>query len=351
VTSPAISVVVPVFNGQKYLAKTLDSLLAQTFADYEILCIDDCSTDDSKSILAEYGKIDSRIRVMKTEDNQGFVPRVLKKYGLPNIRGEYYVYSSQDDLFSRDWLEKLIERARETGADAVLPDLVFYYEDDLRGNRSIIGLNGDRDVVLTNEQAVVLSLDWTIPGNALWRASLVKRVGYEDFGMHADEYSARVFYHHCNMVVFCDGVFYYRQDNPNAITKKISAKLYDLPYAYFRLFQFLKESGYDSAIYERELMNSVTSLWSMNRDLLMNMRRFSEEDRKLAKSWIRKCYEAIVSCSGAIDDLKQKSCPLKSAVKVCAIEHGYSFFDASCKLGSAFKRLSCVKHLADYKGR
>lgn len=256
---PEISVLVPIYNGEKYLRKTLDSLLLQSFKEFEVLCIDDCSSDGSLELLNDYASQDGRIRVLRMESNQGSVPKVLNRI-LNEIRGKRLVYSSQDDLFSSDWLEKMHARALETDADAVIPDVQFFYENEPERCRSLIGLQGDRSVELSGREAVSCSLDWTIPGNALWRTDLVKRIGFYDFAFNADEYSVRVFFLNCNKVVFSRGVFFYRQDNASAITKKMTYKSFDMAYTFFRLFQFLRENHFPFEVYVKEAWKSLSTL-------------------------------------------------------------------------------------------
>ena len=107
---PQISVFIPVYNGANYIAATLDSLLKQSFQHFEVLCVNDCSTDDSLRILQGYAASDSRVRVLNMDSNQGAASKVLN-LALPAMRGKYFVYSSQDDLFSVDWLSKMHTRA------------------------------------------------------------------------------------------------------------------------------------------------------------------------------------------------------------------------------------------------
>lgn len=257
--TPAISVLMPIYNGEKYLRKTLDSLLLQNFKQFEVLCIDDCSSDGSLELLSAYASQDSRIRVLRMESNQGSVPKVINQV-LNQVRGQRLVYSSQDDLFSADWLEKMHARALETGADAVLPDVQLFHENEPERCRSLIGLQGDRSVELTGREAVRYSLDWIIPGNALWNADLIKRIGFYDFAFNADEYSVRVFFLNCNKVVFSEGVFFYRQDNASAITKKMTYRSFDMAYTFFRLFQFLRENQFPFEVYAREAWKSLSTL-------------------------------------------------------------------------------------------
>jgi hypothetical protein len=222
-------------------------------------------------------------------------------------------------------------KAVETNADAVLPDLVFFHENNRSKDRALIGVHGDRNVVLSNRDAVILSLEWKIPGNALWKASLVKRLGYADFGMFADEYSARVFFFHCNKIVFCDGIFYYRQDNPDAITRKPSYKQFDRPYNHFKLFEFLIDNHFDSEVYTKELMKAFLSLVQHKQELIANMANFSTAHQREAEKRIAYCYEAITRCQLAVEIIKQQS-GLKNRVKSFSTFHGYPLFNASNKL-------------------
>ena len=241
--NPKISVLIPIYNGAQYLDETLNSILNQKCRDYEVLCIDDCSADESEAIVKKFELLDSRVRLIKITKNLGIVPKVLN-YATSYIRGEYFVYASQDDFFSDDWLSCMLSRAEETGADATIPTVVFYHRTCPQKNYTQTGLFGDKNVILNNREALIYSLDWTIVGNALWRTRLIKEVGYYDFGMNADEYTARVFFFNCNKVVFSGGVFYYRQDNPEAITKKVTIKTFDTPLQDIRLCAFLEENKF-----------------------------------------------------------------------------------------------------------
>lgn len=244
--SPKISVMMPVYNGLKFLEETLESLSNQDFEEYEVLCIDDCSTDQSAQLLRKYAERDARFKYMKTPENLGIVPKVMN-YAASLVLGDYFVYTSQDDLYSRDWLSSLYQRAQLTKADAVLPDVEFFFADRADNHR-IVGLNGDHAVILSGRDAFVASLDWRISGNALWKIEFLKEIGFQDFGMFADEYTVRTFFLNCDTVAFCEGIFFYRQDNPDAITKKVSAKSLDVAYNNFMVWNLAKENGFGENI-------------------------------------------------------------------------------------------------------
>nr|WP_314444344.1 glycosyltransferase family 2 protein [uncultured Sphingomonas sp.] len=252
---PEVSVVVPVFRGEAYVAATLRSLQAQEFADFEVLCIDDCSDDGSGEIIRAMAAGDRRIRYVRTEANLGNVPRVLSRY-LPEARGRYFAYTSQDDSFSPDWLGSMVEVARDSGAEAVVPDLVFH--DEVHGDTRWLR-NSDR-VPVTGSEAFLLSLDWTIPGNALFHRSLFERFGFFDFGMYADEYSWRFYFLQCRKVAFARGLFRYFQGNPDAITRKLSPGMLDRPGTDYRLWQLVEEHAPHSPWTTRQAQQSFRAL-------------------------------------------------------------------------------------------
>lgn len=289
---PAISILIPVFNGAGYLAETLESVLAQTFGNFEVLCIDDRSTDNSLSLLQAFAAQDARVRVLQTPHNLGSVPKVLN-FALPKMRGAYFAYASQDDLFSVDWLACMHARALETGADAVIPDLVFYYENEPQRCTRLIGLRGDRSAVLSGREAVQHSLDWEIPCNALWSAALVKRLGYADFAYNADEYSGRVFFLNCHKVVFSGGEFLYRQDNAQAITKKITYKSFEAAYTFFMLYLLLREHQFPPETYAKEALKAMRSLEQMQQWLRFAGPTLAEDERNEAKQRSQRCEQAL----------------------------------------------------------
>ena len=101
---PKISVIVPVYNVEKYLAKCLDTILVQTFSDIEIICVNDGSTDSSREILAQYAQKDSRIKIVDKK-NGGLSS--ARNAGMKVAQGEYYSFIDSDDWIDETMLEKL----------------------------------------------------------------------------------------------------------------------------------------------------------------------------------------------------------------------------------------------------
>lgn len=121
-----ISVIVPVYNAEKYLQCCLDSVIGQTFTDIEIICINDGSTDQSPQILEAYAEKDSRIKVIHKE-NGGLVS--ARKAGIAVARGEYVGYVDSDDWIELNMYEKLYEKGRGHGCDMVASGLFRQFSD------------------------------------------------------------------------------------------------------------------------------------------------------------------------------------------------------------------------------
>lgn len=116
---PAISIVVPVYKAEKYLHRCVDSILSQTFADFEVLLIDDGSPDGSGLICDAYAERDSRVRVFHKKNGGVASAREL---GVQNAKGEYIIHADSDDWVEPDMLEEMFRAARESNADMVICD-------------------------------------------------------------------------------------------------------------------------------------------------------------------------------------------------------------------------------------
>ena len=112
-----ISVIIPVYNAEKYIAGCLDALCAQTFGDIEVLCVDDGSTDGSGSILAEYAGKDPRIRVFP-QANSG--PAAARNLGLKNAGGRYVMFCDADDSYRPDCCERMLRAMTEKRPDVAV---------------------------------------------------------------------------------------------------------------------------------------------------------------------------------------------------------------------------------------
>ena len=128
---PKVSIIIPVYNVEKYLAECLDSVVNQTLPDIQIICVNDGSTDGSLAILQEYAARDSRIEVID-KPNEGN-PGAARNAGIPRVRGKYMYFLDSDDWIDSTLCEKAYYRLESTGADVVF---FFFHEIAEHGQKN-----------------------------------------------------------------------------------------------------------------------------------------------------------------------------------------------------------------------
>jgi glycosyltransferase involved in cell wall biosynthesis len=283
---PKVSVVMAVYNKAPYLHESIGSVLKQDMTDFELICVDAASTDGSLQILKEYAAQDQRVKVYRTGYSR--IPAATKNYGIDRTRGTYVFNLDADDYLQSDTLKKMVDRLQETDADAVVPDLQTVSETGEKQPPFISGVKGDRNILLTNRQAVTESLDWTIHGFALWRGNLIRRIRLEEFGTYSDEYSTRVLFFNCRKVGFCDGTYFHRVSN-QSLTRKIGLQLYDRPDTTRRVASFLEKHFFS----ERNVESQYYSAFEDCCFLLYERKLLPQPDAKEAERRIKAVYNKI----------------------------------------------------------
>lgn len=132
---PKISIIMPVYNSEKFLREAIDSILNQSYKDFELILVNDGSTDKSSDICDEYSKIDSRIHVIN-QVNGGISN--ARNSGLKVAKGEFIVFSDNDDIFSVDLLKENIHLAEKHNADLVKYGVTYYEINDSNETKKLI---------------------------------------------------------------------------------------------------------------------------------------------------------------------------------------------------------------------
>jgi len=127
---PLISIILPTYNGSRYLKKSIESCLCQTYGNFELILVDDCSTDATASIIEHYAGLDHRIKGIRNEVNME-LPASLNK-GFSHAGGEYFTWTSDDNLFAKNALQILLDNIRAEGSDIIYSS---YHVIDASGRR------------------------------------------------------------------------------------------------------------------------------------------------------------------------------------------------------------------------
>lgn len=201
-----VTVLTAVYNAERYLRQCLDSLKCQTLTDCQFICIDDCSTDASYSILQEYAQADNRFQVLRTPINSGIA--VTRNLGISFVRGEYVTMLDADDWFAPDTLELAYMALEETHSSCAVLQLMKYYEKEQHEELCPVFSTQSQ---WRGEEAFRLSLDWSMHGLYVAEAELYKRFSYDTSSrIYSDENTTHLHYLNAKKVVLCQGKYYYR---------------------------------------------------------------------------------------------------------------------------------------------
>lgn len=249
-----VSVVIPVYNVEKYLRECLDSLINQTLSDIEILCIDGGSKDKSVEILNEYKERDSRIKVF-THNKRG--PSAARNTGIKNATGDYITFVDSDDWVREDMCEKIYNKAISSGADVVL--FSFYRVKNKNINQDVRlekfksifkaeVFNFDDNVKEIIENAPVETV------GKLYKASTLKDVLFPESVTFGEDIC--FFYKYClqnpKISILPQAFYYYRMNVANSLIKRP-----DTIKELYRVVTILKKDYKKSAIkHKKEFFNN-----------------------------------------------------------------------------------------------
>ena len=237
---PLISIIIPVYNVEKYLADCLDSLVNQTMSDIEIICVNDGSKDNSLAILEDYAKREKRI-VLLNQPNSGV--SVARNNALKQVRGEYYMFVDSDDWIDANACEVAYNCAIKENADC----LMFSYVKEF-GSHSIVNHLFEKKYIVWNadevkknfhrrlfgpigkELAKPQDMDIIVtPCMQLFRTDKYSRIPFIDIhevGTFEDGLYQMEVYNDCDRFVYIDRPFYhYLKTNDGSITTRYKADL------------------------------------------------------------------------------------------------------------------------------
>lgn len=193
----------PIYNGEKFINKALDSIIAQTYTNFELLICDDCSTDATKNILKKYH--DKRIKIVSNQINAGYLKSINRLAKISS--GDYITFADADDVSSHDRLEKLLSTALQNNADMVYSDAYIIDENDilLRYLNSSLDSKSIKKFV---GSSILLRTD-KINKSSLFDP-FFNRIGSEDFDLVLKLAQGNAIIAKCN-----EALYFYRKGSPS----------------------------------------------------------------------------------------------------------------------------------------
>ncbi|MBR5314219.1 MAG: glycosyltransferase [Clostridia bacterium] len=237
-----ISVIIPVYNGEKYLNACLDSLLNQTKKEIEIIAVNDGSTDSSLDILYSYAdKYPAKVRVI-TQPNQK--QGAARNNGINNARGEYITFVDCDDYLKENALETMYKKAVSGGYDAVACDVDCIYPDKTVVIKPGIDFETD-ELSLEQKKKLFLNM-YAIVCNKLYKREVFERgngIRFESGIWYEDVLFLNMLVPYLNSISFVDEPLYEYIQRPGSVTYTYSEKLNDINYVMNRTVEYYKEKG------------------------------------------------------------------------------------------------------------
>ena len=227
---PKVSVIVPIYNAEEYLAQCIESVLAQTLKEIELILIDDGSTDGSLEICNAYSENDNRIKVFSNKNvGQG----LERNFGVKKATGEYISFLDSDDQYKKDMLEKLYKKAVESDADMISGGYADIYNGKLIKEHPLDNKILDSKIKIKEAMSNLISYenkDGYVGCIAVWD-SIFRRDLLVDkdiqFLSEREVYSEDLLYKltvmsYSKKIVFCSDIVYSYRVNDNSFTNHIN---------------------------------------------------------------------------------------------------------------------------------
>lgn len=238
-----LSIVVPIYNVEKYLASCIDSLVNQNIDNYEIILVNDGSTDNSQKIIDEYALKYPEIIKPLIKENGGLSD--ARNYGLDRATGKYITFIDSDDYVTDGYYEKMLKKAEDEDLDLVIVDMVYFWEDGSKENFDQRGLN---DKVKDEKRALFLSSLSVC--NKLFKKEIfdklnlhfTKGLWYEDIPV------TLMYFANLNKIAYLEEPKYmYRQRGGSILDTKYSPKMHDI----FTIFEMVNKEFKDKGLFEK----------------------------------------------------------------------------------------------------
>ena len=246
-----VSIIVPVYQVEKYIRQCVDSILAQTFTDFELILVDDGSKDQSGKICDEYAGMDERVKVIHKK-NGGLSD--ARNRGMDQAVGNYFMFVDSDDYIAPTMVECLHKNILHEYADIAVCNFLYFFENDREKNFSTNikseTLSGTE--IFYNRKNERNYGIWTVAWNKLYKRATFGNIRFRFGKYHEDEFWANDIYQmDIKVVTIPECLYYYRQRENSIMGKKSIKRNLDIIEALQeRIDIYLKEQKYSDQSYK-----------------------------------------------------------------------------------------------------
>jgi glycosyltransferase involved in cell wall biosynthesis len=242
-TRALISVIIPIYNVEKYLSKCIESVINQSYSNLEIILVNDGSTDNSAIICNEYGAKDSRIRVLH-KNNGGLSD--ARNVGIDNATGDYLYFLDSDDYIDSRTIQLLFKESIQFDSDITIGNIVLVNENyevnktfDFESRTMQFNSNDSINVLYNQDQLII---QFSIACNKLYKASLFQSLRFPIGKIHEDEFVNYKLFFWSKKICFVADAFYFYLQRSASIMGTVSVKSkFNALEAFFERTIFFKE--------------------------------------------------------------------------------------------------------------
>ena len=246
-----VSIIVPVYQVENYIRQCIDSILVQTFTDFELILVDDGSKDKSGQICDEYAVLDQRVKVIHKE-NGGLSD--ARNCGMDQAVGNYFMFVDSDDYIASTMLEYLYKALTNKEADIAVCNFLYFFEEDRKRDFSTniqSEVLSGAEIFYSRKNERVYGI-WTVAWNKLYKRETLGNVRFRFGKYHEDEFWANDIYQlDIKIVTIPECLYYYRQRDNSIMGKKSAARNLDIIEALQeRIYIYLKKPEYADQAYK-----------------------------------------------------------------------------------------------------
>lgn len=309
---PLISIVMPAYNVGKYIGKAIESVLNQSFQNWELIIVDDCSSDNTLEIVQEYVQKDSRIILIKRKFNSGG-GRIPRFEAISRSKGKWLCTLDADDAIASDMFQSLLDRHNETGADMVLNRIIICRSNLEKTNMSIPSSSFDMSQIISGKTALAYTINgWKISvtcslinGN-IYR-KYVEEADWDEFnGPFADELDHRKILITAKKIAFIDKHYYYRQHEASIVHAR-NYKSFEGIKNITHLLEFIqKECKEEKNVINEMHREFINKLYRYQIFYYLNKRNFSKKECQSIKKMLHEAYLKIRFYRMQYNEYKEK---------------------------------------------
>ena len=248
-----ISIIVPVYKVEKYIERCINSILNQTFTDFELILVDDGSPDRCGAICDNYSKIDKRIKVIHKK-NEGLSE--ARNVGIKVSTGEYIAFVDSDDFINKNMYKVLYENAIKYEADISMCQFKYIYPDDVIDES--LEIYSKEVLIYNNTQALEMlykekKLQFIVAWNKLYKKELFCDISYDYGKIHEDEFIIHELIYKSNIITFSlEEMYYYLQREGSIMKSNFNEKNLDILDALINRMNFFKVNNLDELYFKTQ---------------------------------------------------------------------------------------------------